>query len=241
MNGHIRFNLSSLNASETKSISIYFNLTGDFTNGECLWNHVNVSHLGQVDDVNISGLCHELTIDVRWDDTVALPGETYVVVNETVYVNNTGAWNLTRMLLAQSWFDCSCNDLDMTFVETDLSPESLTWPEGDCFILVDVPDLGVGESWSFYIISNITNCSDVLTAVETAYTEGYAEELSDTAAGNDVPFAWGFQPELRISYTVGGVDDDTSGLIYTVMTFIGILALVMVAAYLITSFNKGVV
>jgi hypothetical protein len=185
-------------------------------------------------------LSSRMTVNVSWNDTVALAGEEWCIVNETIWVNNTGTGDLTDIWVNQTWWNCSCSDLNMTLVDSNLSLSNMTWYNDSCYWLLhnESLTLSAGESWSFWVSINITNCSGVSSTTDTVSTVGNASELTNDVTSDDgITFAWGFQPTVRISYESSLFGDDMS-ILYTGFIMFGVLAVALVGAYVFKSFNK---
>jgi len=185
-------------------------------------------------------LSYAMTVNVSWNDTIALSGEDYCVVNQTIWVNNTGSGALTDIWLNQTWWNCSCSDLNMTLVDTNLSMSNITWYNDSCYWYLhnESLTLDIGETWTFWMTINITACPGTVSATETITTIGNASELtSDVTSDDSISFQWGYRPIIMVTYgnaDLAGVFEDNLSTI----AFIAILALVLVATAIIFFVKK---
>ncbi len=189
---------------------------------------------------NVSGdLTYHMTVDVAWNDTVALAGEDYCLVNMSVIVNNTGTGTLDDIYLNQSWWNCSCSDLNMTFVDSNQSHSNFTWFNDSCYWWIHNGSvtLASGEFWSFYVNLNITACPGTTTATETITTVGNATNLIGTVNGDTITFQWGYTPHIRVSWGNAALAAVTEAN-YGILVFMSLLAMVIVAVIIIAYVSK---
>jgi len=184
-------------------------------------------------------LAYGMHVDVSWNDTVALAGEDWCLVNMSVIVNNTGSGTLDDIYLNQSWWNCSCSDLNMTFVDSNQSHSNFTWFNDSCYWWIHNSSvtLASGESWSFYVNLNITACPGTTTDTETMTTVGNATNLTGTVNGDTITFRWGYTPHIRVSWGNVALAAVTEAN-YGILVFMSLLAMVIVAVIIVAYVSK---
>jgi hypothetical protein len=187
-----------------------------------------------------------MSIDVTVDDTVVTESENYSVVNISVNVSNRQVTELENVILNLSWWNCSCSDLDMTLVSTDLDLDYVTWYNDSCYFTIETDSIEGSDVWSFYYIVNITACDGVNSTTEVFNGTGTADGLPEEVGINNetgITFNWGVIPQIHIQYNRQGADAVVS-MTWTVFALLGILVLCIVAVALIINVqnfggNKG--
>ena len=233
--------------TDTDVGSYFFNYTGE--EGEHEFD-IDSTILGRWGEGVIFGgdsfneskeLSYAMTIDVNWNDTVALTDETYCVINETIWVNNTGTGDLTDIWVNQTWWNCSCSDLNMTFVDSNLDDSNFTWYNDSCYWLIHnhTMTLSSSSSWSFWVVINITACPGTTVATATVNTSGNATELiSDVQSDDGITFAWGFQPTIRIDYVYNPFGSTEVGILNMGFIMFGVLSIAIIGGYIMLTFFK---
>lgn len=177
-----------------------------------------------------------MAVDVSFNDSVVLEYEDYAVVNISVNVSNRQVTELENIVVNLTWWNCSCSDLDMTLVDTDLDLDYVTWYNDSCYFTIEADSIEGSDVWSFYYIVNITACDGVNSTTEVFNGTGTADGLlEDVGINNEtgVPFRWGIIPQLNIQYGVQGSEAITS-MTWTVFALLGVVVLALVAVALLT-------
>ena len=176
-------------------------------------------------------LSYNLNITQVWNDTVVLAGENWCLVNQTVNVTNDGAGDLTNVIVNMSKWNCSCSDLNMTLVSTDLDMSNFTWYNDSCYLHINDTSLTLGpaESWTFYINWNITNCSGITSATDSSSISANATEHASFVDGNTVNFFWNMNYVVNINYAYAQIQKniDMNGIIITAATILIIITMLM--------------
>ena len=183
-------------------------------------------------------LSYAMTVEVQWDDTIALTIEDEVQVNGDIWVNNTGTGDLTDIWVNQTWWNCSCSDLNMTFISSNLDSSNISWFNDSCYWVLhnESLTLEMGESWHIEYVVNITACPGVTTGSDTITTVGNASELSsDVTSDDSITFQWGVSPGLRIRYT-SNQGNVLSG-VFSALNLVMVLAIVLAAVVIFFVFN----
>jgi len=220
MNGHLRFNITDLNASgyfeDNKTISIWFNLTSPISNGTCFWNHANVSHLGQTDSINVTGLCYGYTVTKEVNSSTWDENENYTY---WINITNTGDFSLLNLWVNET-YDSNCTYVsNHSTPVADSSNGNNSWlfnsiaPGGTVSITIVVNASGVNGSH----ITNTVNTNTSMGTTRSATAESYIGVHTTM---------------LRISYTseMGNI----LNMIFSAFGLIMIMAIVLAAVAIMT-------
>jgi len=188
----------------------------------------NATSLGRWGEGEITGtmdasgtVSYNMSIESSFDDSYSTSSENYSLLNVSIDVTNTGAGDLTEIYLNVTWWNCSCSDLNMTFVSSNQDISNFTWYNDSCYIIirnVSNEPLTPASTWNIWYIVNVTACPEVSTATDTVEITGNASELSEdvTVTGDDAPsFEWGYSPP--------STDLDVDALALVVYAFIVIV------------------
>lgn len=171
---------------------------------------------------------HNMSIEASFNDTLTTPSEDHALVNVTVYVNNTGAGNLSGIYLNLTWWNCSCSDLNMTFVSSNQHMSNFTWYNDSCYWIIhntSIEPLTAGSTWHIWFIVNVTSCPGVSTATETLAVTGNASEMAVNATLTSTPtFRWGVSPA---SIPFASTTNYMTSFVIPVLVAVGVLILVV--------------
>jgi len=206
----------------------FYNCTGDGTGA----NETNLGRWGEgviVGDFDFSGeIAYNASLEAELNTTYT--SDPYEIVNLTINVTNNGAVTLTDIVVNMTWWNCSCSDLNMTFVDSNLDISNFTWFNDSCYLLINNTGMTLSQSevWSFWIHINITNCSGVPYAEGDINMSVNATELDEEIelTGSDIPgFSFGlYASQVCVTYTTDATD--VGGIANSVFTLIGIIMLV---------------
>lgn len=215
------------------AMDYFLNGTGEEEGG--LPNSTTIGRWGEgviSDSFDASGdINYNMSINASFNDTSSESDESYALVNVTINVTNNGAGNLNDIYLNISWWNCSCSDLNMTFVSSNQDISNWTWFNDSCYAIihnVSNEPLTPGSMWEIWFIVNITNCSGVTTAAETLNITGNATELTEdvTVAGDDAPeFNWGTTAD-RVCVSFDGTVMDVGATANSVFVILGIILII---------------
>jgi len=227
-----------------------------FTNGcgeaEVEEDLPNATHIGRWGEGVISGgygdsgdIAYNMSIEAYFNDTSSGSDETYALINTTIYVNNTGAGNLNGIWLNVTWWNCSCSDLNATFVDSNQDISNFTWFNDSCYLWIHNASnepLAGGLSWTVWFIINVTNCSGTSSANETMNITGNATELASDVDVSSAPwFRFGTSvSRLCIGYTTDMTDVGSVGnTVFNVIGVIFIISAVLMIMYVVQKFRYG--
>jgi len=214
----------------------FFNCTGEIEG--FLANATNLLRWGEgqiIGEFSDSGeILYNVSIEKYANITSVDSGSTYAWINYTVYVNNTGNGILTTVVVNDTKFNCSCHN----FNESNFS-SSVDW--GDitnlsCYRLFANDTIGVGESWMFWYVVNVSNCSGFSTGVLRNNVSVNATELDD-AVSTSASVQWGeYAERVCVVYTTDATDVGDIG--NTVFTIIGVLLMLSAIITVIVVLRK---
>jgi len=170
-----------------------------------------------------------ITIDKVANVSTVGAGNTSVLVNYTIYVNNTGNVNFEYVLINDTKFNCSCHDFyeeagNWSTNATELN--GFTIEHESCYRVFNYSGwLNESETLKFWYSNRIFNCSGIQygivknTAVVT--TSGVATDTDDwTIVWGDIPVA------------------ETPELVDVVVPFLWILTLLVIVTGLVETFKR---
>lgn len=221
MNGHLGFNITTLNVSETKNVSIWFNLTGPLSNNTCFWNRGNISHLGMVDSQNVSGLCYGYVVTKEVNSSAWQENNTYTY---WINVTNTGDFSLLNLWVNDT-YDSNC-----TYVSNSSSP-MYNGSDGNHSWMFD--SVSPGSSLTITIIVNATgvNVSQVNNTVNTNTSMG------TTRSAFVSTFIGVHNGTIEISYSSNIVDENVN-ILYTGFIVMGVFAIALIGAMVVNMITK---
>ena len=165
-------------------------------------NSTTISHWGEgviLGAFNASGeTVSRLTVQKVSNVSTITEGSTYALINYTIWINNTGATNLTNVVVNDTKFNCTCHDFNETVFTTNVSWDSVT--NYSCYREFNTSYIEVGESWQFWYAVNISNCSGTTYGTLQNNVSVNATQL-DTAVTDSNSVSWGiYATELCVKW-----------------------------------------
>jgi len=214
-NGHYQWDIEYLNISGYENnwynISIWFNLSGTIDNDLSLWNLVNVSHLGQTDSVNLSGLSYSFTATKT--SNVTYVNETQTEVGWTIEIQNTGDFTLNNVYINETYDDC------VNYSSSTITPEN---PGTDTVFLIS----SIAPSATSELTVNISvtsGCPTNGTRIYNNATVNTTEMTEEISLSEYVPYG-GYTERIRVDYNIQ--INDMNQLGFTMQAILGILLIV---------------
>ena len=160
------------------------------------------------------------TINKTSNVTIVAAGNTWQLVNYSIWVNNTGAGSLTNVVVNDTKFNCSCHDFNETeFVASNVSWHSIT--NYSCYREFNITTIAPAGSWHIWYVVNITTCPSVTYGTVQNNASANATELSAAVTTNN-QINWGGD-FVRITYTI---QTDAFGDANAIFNIIGIMFII---------------
>jgi len=210
-NGHYQWEIPYLNISGTEhwyNISAWFSLSGQLANNTCIWNLVNISHLGETHSENLSGYCIKYSVSKEANRTFI--NESSNNVTWWINITNTGNFSLNNTYINETYFT------GVNFTSSNISPTN----SNQTFY---VGNLSPGESFTLFINTSL-NTSAVTNG--TLIYNNITIESANTSLvtiSEDISYG-GSSTLIRITYDISLSDIGNVG--QTVITIIGIMLII---------------
>lgn len=232
--------------SGENAVAQYFHGT-NITSGQCGITATQLARFGEgiiVGDFQGSGaVASSVTIESAVNNSILGVGETYSLMNITVWFNNTGAGNHNNIVVNMSWWNCSCNDLDMDFVSSSLDITNFTWHNDSCYVIINdssLAPLTPASTWTFWVIVNVTNCSGMTTATELVNTSANSTELgTDVTDASPPSVMWGRTvTSVCVTYETSIIDvQDIASTVFNILGILFIIGAIFLIMYVVKKFN----
>jgi hypothetical protein len=215
-NGHHQWTIPYLNYTGENT---YYNITMWFSfddrvswnNNQCFHNLVNVSHLGQTDSVNLTGLCYSFTATKTAN--VTFVNETQTEVGWTIEIENTGDFTLNNVYINETYDDC------VNYSSSTITPEN---PGTDTIFLIS----SIAPSATSELTVNISvtsGCPENGTRIYNNATVNTTEMTEEISLSEYVPYG-GYTERIRVDYNIQ--INDMNQLGFTMQAILGILLIV---------------
>ena len=228
MNGHIEWELGTLNISQTETIVVWFSLYQPLmTNGTNIWNYANVSHLGMTDIDYATNYTSEISYTIESNRTML--NDTMLSIKWWINVTNTGDFTLNNITIVQLYSSC------MNFTGSNLVPR-------DENITFDMDPITPGSTRTYYVNMSATpSCLENGTRVFCNATI-HTNETASTSVSDYVSFG-GRTEQIRITYVSYLTDVSEHGdmliNILGVLLIIGSILLIVGLLYKFGVFGGG--
>ena len=216
----------------TVSKQYYMNETGLEEDADVDINGTNIDRWGQGEITGTASLLeneYQYQLNVtKYANITAVPyGNTYYHINYSIWLNNTGTGDLTDIYINDTWFNCSCSDFNATFVSSNENSSNFTWHNDSCYWIlrnVSLEPMQNGDSWHFWYIINVTNCTAITYGtLQNNVTVNATQLTTDVTATDTV--SWGtYATRFCVNYITQITDIGSIG--NSVFAVIGILLII---------------
>lgn len=215
-NGHYEWTIPYLNYTGENTyynITMWFSLDSRpfYDNDQCFYNLINVSHLGQTDSVNLTGLCYSFDVDKT--SNITFVNETQTEVGWTISIENTGDFTLNNVYINETYDSC------VNYSSSTITPEN---PGTDTVFLIS----SIAPAATSDLIVNISvtsGCPENGTRIYNNATVNTTQLTSEISLSEYIPYG-GYTEQIRVDYNIQ--INDMNELGFTMQTILGILMIV---------------